>query len=386
MMESLVINRAETEIKNQQQRKMLKNHVLELLLQNNYSSDILSCLDEVNITFPAAYYQVISFSFAEESHVTDDILTMLAEEIEQLTDEDKEEYVYACYNYKEKLIHVLCNYDSLEGKGVLNDIVIAIAESLSYTPIVGIGDAYNMLSGLSASWMESLDEIHKQCMKIDECSNFIYDAEYLQQIINAMEIGSEKSALEKLNHFVDQLKETNHSFLMQQYIFTDFMGEVTKLSRKYHIDLSVHSVSLMLSSKSIQGFLNAASELIHDFCEKYTQTKCAREEDELYAIYEYINTHFADYDISLESVAESFHVSTTMVRQAVLKYTDKTYKEYIIFARIEYAKKLLRKQDLTISDVCQKVGYGNISHFIRLFREIVGITPAKYKQNITNEL
>ena len=320
--------------------------------------------------------------------MTDDILTMLAEEIEQLTDEEKEECVYACCNYKEKLLHVLCNYDSLEEKAVLNDIVIAIVETFSYTPhIVGIGDTYNVLSGLSASWMESLDEIHKQeYIQNDEQSNFVYNADYLQQIINAMEIGSEKSALEKLEHFVDQLKKNNHSFLMQQYIFTDFMGEVTKLSRKYHVDLAVHSVSLMLSSKSIQGFENAASELIHDFCEKYIQTKCAQEDDQLFAIYEYINTHFADYDISLESVAESFHVSTTIVRQAVLKYTDKTYKEYIIFARIEYAKKLLQEQDLSISDICQKVGYGNISYFIRLFREAVGITPAKYRQNITNRL
>jgi len=269
----------------------------------------------------------------------------------------------------------------------LNDIVIAIAESFSYAPVVGIGDTYKMLSGLSASWMESQNEIHKQeYIQSDGQPNFIYDAEYLRQIINAMEIGSEKSALEKLQNYIDQLKENNHSFLMQQYIFTDFMGEVTSLSRKYHVDLAVHGVSLMLSSKSLQGFKNAASELINDFCEKYTQKKCTQDDDELFAIYEYIDTHFTDYDISLESVAESFHVSTTMVRQAVLKYTDKTYKEYIIWARIEYAKKLLQEQDLTISDVCQRIGYVNISYFIKLFREMVGITPAKYKQNTTSKV
>lgn len=380
MMDSVIKSNKEAALQNQQQQKLLKNHYLEMLLQNNNSLDALSYLDEMGVILPASCYQVISISYEKELSVTDDFLIMLVEELEQITNKDAQEYVYACYNCKKKLINVLCNYDSSERRALLSDIVVSVAESFSYAPTVGMGNVYPTLSGLSASWLESLNAIHEQeHMQIDRPSNFVYETESLQQIISALEIGSEEIAIEKLNLYVTHLKETSLSFLMLQYIFINFMGEVTKLSRKHHLDLSVQSVSLMLVSKDVHDFEMAAIELIRDFCKKFTLARSIQEDNELFRIYEHINACFSDYDISLEGVAETFHVNTTVVRQAVIKYTGKTYKDYIIFLRIEYAKRLLREQNLTIAEICQKVGYANISYFIRLFREIVGVTPAKYR-------
>ena len=380
MMDSVIKSNRQAALQNQQQQKLLKNYYLEMLLQNNNSLEVLSCLDEMDVTLLASCWQVISISYARELSVTDDFLTMLVEELEQITNKDAQEYVYACYNYKKKLINVLCNYDSLERSAVLSDIVVSVAESFSYTPIVGMGNVYSTLSGLSASWLESLNAIHEQeHMEKDKQPGFVYESGYLQQIIGALEIGSEEIALEKLNLYVAYLEKTAFSFLMLQYIFADFMGEVTKLSRKHHLDLSVQSVSLMLASKNVHDFETAAIELIRDFCKKFALERSIQEDSRLFQIYEHISKCFSDYDISLEGVAEVFHVNTTTVRQAVLKYTGKTYKDYIIFLRIEYAKKLLQEESLTIAEICEKVGYANISYFIRLFREIVGVTPAKYR-------
>lgn len=51
-----------------------------------------------------------------------------------------------------------------------------------------------------------------------------------------------------------------------------------------------------------------------------------------------------------------------------------------MFLRIEYAKKLLmQEEDMTVAQICQKVGYSNIPYFIKLFKEMTGMTPAKYK-------
>lgn len=379
MMDYVIKNNKEAELKNEQQKRLLKNHLLGMLLQNNFP-EALSYLKEMEIIFPGSCFQVISISFDKESAVTGDFLIMLAGELEQITDKDKQEYVYAFYDYQKKLINVLCNYDSLDRKAFLTDIIVSVAESFSYVPVIGIGNVYPILSGLSASWLESLNEIHEQeHLHPDKQKNFVYETKYLQQIINALEMGNEEIALEKLNLYVDALKQETLSFLLLRYIFTDFMGEITKLSRKHQLDLSVQSVSLMIISKNLRDFETAATQLIHDFCRKLTLKKDLREKDASRQIYEYLNNHFADYDISLEGVAEIFHVSTTAVRQTILTYTDKTYKDYIIYLRIEYAKKLLQEHTLTIAEVCRKIGYGNISYFIRLFREIVGTTPAKYR-------
>lgn len=380
MMDSVIKSNKEAALKNEKQQKILKNQYLGMLLHNNNSLDALSFLDEMDIRLPASCYRVISISYDKELSVTDDFLTMLVEELEKITNEDAREYVYAYYNHKKKLINVLCNYDYSEKSDILSDIVVSVAESFSYVPTVGMGNVYPTLSGLSASWLESQNAIHEQeSIQSEKQANFVYETEYLQQIISALEIGSEEIALEKLGHYVGYLKKSDLSLLMQKYIFAEFMGGITELSRKHHFNLSVTSISLMVAAKNVHDFEIAAVELIGDFCKKFIQEKNAQKDNELFRIYEYVSNHFSDYDISLEGVAEIFQVNTTTVRQAILKYTDKTYKDYIIFLRIEYAKKLLQEQEMTVAEVGQKVGYANISYFIRLFREVVGVTPAKFR-------
>ena len=83
--------------------------------------------------------------------------------------------------------------------------------------------------------------------------------------------------------------------------------------------------------------------------------------------------------MSIEKAAENMHVSTSLVREAVYQHTGKMYKDYLIYLRIEYAKELLLKEELPVAEICQRVGYGNVSYFIKLFKEMTGVTPAKYR-------
>ena len=46
---------------------------------------------------------------------------------------------------------------------------------------------------------------------------------------------------------------------------------------------------------------------------------------------------------------------------------------------------LLCQEDISVADLCGKVGYGNVSYFIKLFREITGVTPAKYRKQAKGE-
>ena len=105
------------------------------------------------------------------------------------------------------------------------------------------------------------------------------------------------------------------------------------------------------------------------------------EDDMEYKIYQYVNAHFTDYDLSIENVADTLHTSTAAVRAAIFKYTGKMYKNYLIYLRIEYAKQLLSSEDITIAETCRKIGYSNLSYFTKLFKETTGITPTQYQKN-----
>ncbi|MBE6544394.1 MAG: helix-turn-helix transcriptional regulator [Ruminococcaceae bacterium] len=56
-------------------------------------------------------------------------------------------------------------------------------------------------------------------------------------------------------------------------------------------------------------------------------------------------------------------------------------KDYLL-VKIEHAKTLMADDKYSISQIAELSGYNNQYHFIRQFKEIVGVTPGKYLKNM----
>ena len=71
-----------------------------------------------------------------------------------------------------------------------------------------------------------------------------------------------------------------------------------------------------------------------------------------------------------------------------LQLFKKTYniyfKDYLLQVRIEEAKKLLKRSDLRIYEVAEKVGFGSPDYFVTQFEKKVGSTPSQYRQRVFN--
>ena len=55
---------------------------------------------------------------------------------------------------------------------------------------------------------------------------------------------------------------------------------------------------------------------------------------------------------------------------------------YINFKRIQEAKALLRDPTLKVSWIVERVGFTSRKYFEKVFKEMVGMTPTQYKQDI----
>ena len=93
----------------------------------------------------------------------------------------------------------------------------------------------------------------------------------------------------------------------------------------------------------------------------------------------YINKHFLDVDMSLSSLCDIFKLSDRHIARLIKAETGMSYKEWLIERRIEHAKYLLRVKNMNVSETGAHIGYVNISHFIKSFKDIVGMTPAVYR-------
>lgn len=384
MMNNMVKSNAEATLQITQKQDLLRRQILRMLINGNSTIDMPAYLDKLQIRLPGPYYFVISISFHHEEEVSEDFLTMLRGELEKISDENTHDYAYAINDTEKKHIYVICSIAEKLRREELTECICEVAESFSYMPTTGIGNTYQSISQLPASWLESMDNLHNNphnpnTHSADTPPGYIFHSESLNRLLSVLSGGDEAAAQEELGRYTAQLEEKPASMLMQQYIFTTFISEINRLTRESHIQLSKQSISLIISAKNVKTFKEAASYLIHDFCENLNTLRLQAANDESYRIFEYVNSHFTEYDLSIEKAAADLYVSTAEVRQAILKHTGKLYKDYIITLRIDYAKTLLLTEDMTVAEICQKVGYGNVSYFIKLFKDTTGVTPAKYK-------
>lgn len=84
--------------------------------------------------------------------------------------------------------------------------------------------------------------------------------------------------------------------------------------------------------------------------------------------------------LDVEALARSVHMSAGhLSRQFRLAYGEPPYS-YLMTRRIERAMALLRRGDLSVTEVCFEVGCASLGTFSTRFTELVGMSPSAYRR------
>jgi AraC family transcriptional regulator len=84
--------------------------------------------------------------------------------------------------------------------------------------------------------------------------------------------------------------------------------------------------------------------------------------------------------VTLAEVAECAGLSPFHFARAFKRTTGLTPHQYLVKLRVERAKRLLARRDLTIAEVGHRAGFKNQSHFTTLFRRLTSVTPGDYRK------
>jgi YesN/AraC family two-component response regulator len=96
-------------------------------------------------------------------------------------------------------------------------------------------------------------------------------------------------------------------------------------------------------------------------------------------IVRYINSHYME-DLSLTSLADSYYISPVYLSKMFKEATSYTLVEYINTVRVKEAKKLLMNAKKKVVQIAEEVGFGSITNFGRVFKEITGHPPLYFKK------
>lgn len=86
-----------------------------------------------------------------------------------------------------------------------------------------------------------------------------------------------------------------------------------------------------------------------------------------------------NHDICIDNIANHIGMNRSSLCTFFRQHTGQTLVEAINARRLEVARNLLRRKDITIQQVCFESGFKDVPYFFRFFKNAEGMTPKEYR-------
>ena len=94
---------------------------------------------------------------------------------------------------------------------------------------------------------------------------------------------------------------------------------------------------------------------------------------------EYIEAHISSSDLTVAELAEVTNTGERTFQRWIKEITGGSGAAFVRSLRLEHSKKLLEQGAVrSVTHAAQESGFGNVSHFSKLFEETFGINPKRY--------
>lgn len=96
-------------------------------------------------------------------------------------------------------------------------------------------------------------------------------------------------------------------------------------------------------------------------------------------VYNYTFNHFKA-EVNIAELAALCHLTPSSFCRLFKKINKKTYFDFLIEVRINFACRLIVDNKFSMNAICYECGFNNNANFYRQFKRIMGLTPNEYKK------
>jgi len=385
------------------QEPYARNHLLSLLLKygsiRHLPGELLTAFD-LRFDHPLHFVMVIGWGEHRPSHVN---MPERHEMMQMMTRIEFPELAAAGYGVELTQIDQVAfiigfHPDPSQDERVrMRNIVEAVRENLlefvDTAPRIGVGTCYPSPDQWNQSYIEAYTAFEMSVpgnpAAVTYFDQLPHPAEHVYWIPNqllmklsqSLKQGSFEVASEMIRSAVRFLHAPDYSPMLKRCISFDILNTLLKTAAELGSQHSLHDQAPgVVFSPSLEELERNLLKLASDICDQVVAKQRQQEQSLMDRIVDYVDRHFTDHMLSLESVAFAFSVSPSHVSRSFKEKTGVNFSQYVWQKRLDEVKRRLIATDDPLKDIIAQVGYLDAPNFIRKFKKAIGCTPGQYRK------
>ncbi|MCX7709887.1 MAG: response regulator [Clostridia bacterium] len=298
----------------------------------------------------------------------------------------------------EEYIILLCRCDQLEDLSQLKDLLDDFVSQLKAAyfsqikVMIGIGQRVTGLENINQSYRSAVVALQKQFYKgygsvlfytEDSGAPYEFDENALLEVGENVKAGKKNESILFIKRLSNDIRkyENTPPDLVKNYFFKIILV-LSRIAEDRNIPFLNDECKFILDGVSractLEDLEKSVIELLSSII-TYMETRLENG-DIVSKITAYINEHYSNEDLSINTIAEALYLTPTYLCVLYKKETGKTINQYITEVRVNKAKEYLKEADIKLYDVAKRVGYGDGKYFTKVFEKAVGMRPKQYRE------
>lgn len=392
----------DTENPSAHKRERMIGHFLNELLDEAFSaSDVLARAEKLGLSLAARQYLICCLDI--RSDMTADISeSLLRRQFHLLLDrilDGREDVIWSSRGDGFLLLLKAGENDALletayeTAQALKHEAERMMNASLS----VGIGSIVPRLSELPQSYQDAkrslgglVGQPHGSILSALDLEHGLFPQFDFTEAVPLAErlrhVSQEDIAFLLERHFGCAREENESSLLYRYYLLADLVVSSMRLLQSIDAEQPAilrefrNSDNLMKAVATYSDTLFFARTLVEATILQRDHKQGIRYGVELQRAKDYIRRHFADNDLSLNTVAAEVGFSPNHFSTVFSQQMGQTFVEYLTRYRVEQSKRLLCETDLKLADIAYAIGYSESHYFSYIFKKYTGISPSAYRK------
>ncbi|NGZ77799.1 AraC family transcriptional regulator [Saccharibacillus sp. VR-M41] len=384
------------------QEPYARNHVLLMLLRHggdtNPSPELL---DSFGLNFDRARYFAMLIGRERPGGTADEIkdwqlmLTMLGEaEYPELGVR-----LFGVELPKPDQIAVIVGFNPIhdtDEAGQIDRIARAVYDHLQeigrLNPAIGIGTCSADPRRLSQSFIEACSAFESRTRGAGINLAYFSDLSsesgeacwvpktVLLKLSQSLKQGNADIAARSIAEAMETLRAPGLSAKYMRCIGFDILNTILKAAAEADVDSlngAIPPIEMFSSPDELEPYF---LELVDRLCERIEQKEECEAHTLMDKIVAYIDEHYADHSLSLETISHHYSISMSYFSRSFKEKVGTNFVQYIWQKRMEAAIVELTTTDEPLKEIILRIGYHDAPNFIRKFKKETGHTPGQYRK------